>query len=140
MAESVIDAAPLGRALPSADVPAALRRLGREAARLAYGKLDAWQRQVKGEAPPGSVTDQAVVAAIRTGLPGPGGGNPAWAVLRTYLTETPPAQRAAVIGVLLLVLATAPVLLLVILLLAALAALALRLRRGSTATLGTPRH
>lgn len=128
MTESAIDAEPLRGAVASANLTGAMRRLGREAARLAYAKLDAWQRQVNGEEP-GSVTDRAVVAALRTGLPGPGKGDPARAALSTVWNETTPAGRAALIGVLLLLIAAAPVLMLVTLLLAALAAVALRLGR-----------
>lgn len=126
MSSPALDSQPIAPTLGSGDLGEALRRLGRETARLASGKLDAWQGQVKGEGPPGSVIDRAVVAALRTGLPGPGKANPAKAALGTIWAGTGAGGRAALVGLLLLLVATAPVLLLVALLLAALVALALR--------------
>lgn len=133
-----MDHEPVGRAPESADLGAALRRLGREAGRLALGKLDAWQRQAREEGPPGSVIDRAVIAALRAGLPGPGKANPVRAALGTVWAETGPAGRTAFVGVLILVLVTAPVLLLVALLLAGLIAVALRMHRHSLGNPGTP--
>lgn len=115
-----------------ADLGAALRRLGREVARFAAGRLDTWQQQLNGEARAAGVTDRAVLAALDGWATGE--ESPARAALRTVWSGTGAVTRAALVGLVLLLLVTAPVLLLVLLVAVAIIAVALRLRRTSTAS------
>lgn len=116
--------------LPSApvDVRSGLRLAGDVSSQICIGVRRA-AAGVDGGSRETATWGGAPVAALRTGLPGPGKGNPARAALSTVWRETSPAERAALIGVLLLLIPAAPVLMLVTLLLAALAAVAVRLGR-----------
>jgi hypothetical protein len=110
------------------ELRAALRRLGRETARYATWKLDAWQRQISGEAEPAGPADLAVVAGLHGWATGK--TNPGWAALRAAWSGSDATTRAAVVGVLLLLAVSAPVLLLLVLLVAVAIAVVLKSRRG----------
>ena len=110
------------------ELRAAVRRLGREAARYATWKLDAWQRQISGEAEPAGPADLAVVAGLHGWATGE--ANPGWAALRAAWAGSDATTRAALVGVLLLLAVTAPVLLLLALFVVVAVAVLLKSRRG----------
>lgn len=106
----------------------ALRRLGREAVRYATWRLDAWQRQINGEAEPAGPADLAVVAGLHGWATGE--TNPGWTALRAAWAGSDTTTRAALVIVLSLLAVTAPVVLLLVLFVAVAIAVVLKSRRG----------
>lgn len=121
-------AAAVAAALP-ADLRAPVRRLARQVARNLTVKLDGWQRQVKGASEPQGPLDHAVVAGLHALATGK--EHPALAAVRAAWAGSEARTRAAMVGLLLLLVVTAPLVLLGLLLLGAAIAVAMKAARPS---------
>lgn len=107
----------------SADVGAALRRLGEEAIRYAGARVESLVHRLEHGVAPSGAGDRAVAEGVKALVKG---DNPVWAALRGAWVGADGKTKVAVVAVLLLVVVLAPVALLLLLLALLVAALVVK--------------